>query len=316
VIAPNCANGVCNSPCAPGYADCNGDKLLDGCEVNTNAGDPANCGGCGLVCSQNNVTPGCVNGSCSGTCAAGWGNCNNDLRTDGCETNTSTDVNNCGGCSMACSTQNIAPACTGGQCTGACNTGWADCDGNKRGNGCETNTNTDINNCGGCNLVCSNQNVSQSCGAGQCNGTCTAGWGDCNNNKQTDGCETALNTVANCGACGVACGAGQSCVSGQCLYCHDIGIVGCPTGITTVCDVVPIDPLSATQALAFCDACYGAGYCVFDNSDCSGPSYIPNDLVFCPVFTVPRWTYTNGCAGAGTVVDYCDPTLVEGKWAG
>jgi hypothetical protein len=57
----------------------------------------------------------------------------------------------------------------------------------------------------------------RTCGGGVCNGTCNAGFADCNANKQVDGCETNLNTnVNNCGACGHVCAGGQSCVAGAC----------------------------------------------------------------------------------------------------
>ena len=53
----------------------------------------------------------------------------------------------------------------GGVCgLGMCNAGFADCD-NNAGNGCEVNTNTDKNNCGGCGKVCMNGN---SCSNGAC----------------------------------------------------------------------------------------------------------------------------------------------------
>jgi hypothetical protein len=77
-----CAIASCN----PGFKDCvNG--YTDGCETST-ATDPANCGDCGIVCSQavQNGVPGCASGRCTiGKCNAGWADCDG-IATNGCET--------------------------------------------------------------------------------------------------------------------------------------------------------------------------------------------------------------------------------------
>jgi hypothetical protein len=74
-------------------------------------------------------------------------------------------------------------------------------------------------------VYCSRQNVVPSSGSDPCNtvtkkcaGTCSTGWGDCNSNLQSDGCETYIkgSDRANCGACGNACASTKSCVSGVC----------------------------------------------------------------------------------------------------
>jgi hypothetical protein len=60
-ITPSCVAGSCSSGvCATGFADCNGDKQKDGCEVNTQT-DPANCGGCTIACASGQS---CVAGAC------------------------------------------------------------------------------------------------------------------------------------------------------------------------------------------------------------------------------------------------------------
>lgn len=65
-----------------------------------------------------------------------------------------TDQYNCGACGVGCSTLNAAnsvSACKYGVCVTECNDGFADCN-NSKLDGCETNTNSDPRNCGGCGL--------------------------------------------------------------------------------------------------------------------------------------------------------------------
>ena len=72
IATPVCSSGSCGGACDPGYADCNSNKLLDGCEVGI-ATDVANCGGCATACSQNHVTATCSAGQCGGRCVADLG---------------------------------------------------------------------------------------------------------------------------------------------------------------------------------------------------------------------------------------------------
>jgi hypothetical protein len=179
-------------------------------------------GGCttnGDCPSPQNATGQCVASQCTFACLPGFLNCNS-LAGDGCEVNSNGDPTNCGGCGMVCSSSNITPACTGGSCTGTCSAGFADCNGNKRSDGCEVNLQGDPNNCAGCGTTCSSNNVPvRSCTAGQCNGACSAGFADCNNNEQIDGCETSIvNNPSNCGGCGLVCPvANPTCVGQVCM---------------------------------------------------------------------------------------------------
>lgn len=132
--------------------------------------------------------------------------------------NLGTDIINCGGCGNACPSRPNAPArCSGGSCTLVCHTGYLNCDGNLT-NGCETTPATDALNCGACGRVCpSYPNTSPSmCVAGTCSFGCGAGYANCDGNI-TNGCEVSTTTdPTNCGACGRACGAGQTCTGGTC----------------------------------------------------------------------------------------------------
>jgi hypothetical protein len=59
------------------------------------------------------------------------------------------------------------------------------------------------------------------CGAGVCDGTCAAGYADCDGNKQSNGCETnTLTDKNNCGNCGNVCPAGEACANGACQTCN------------------------------------------------------------------------------------------------
>ena len=114
IVKRTCSGFGCTGACVPGWADCNFDKLSDGCEKEI-AADPKNCGGCGIVCSSSNVLPACSGGLCSGSCSAGFVDCNGDKRTDGCEINIKNDNLNCGSCGHTCPD---CTNCSNGSCLG------------------------------------------------------------------------------------------------------------------------------------------------------------------------------------------------------
>lgn len=227
-----CAAGVCSGTCGTGYADCDGDKRVTGCETPLSllANDPDNCGFCGTVCSSNNIaTRTCDNGACNGSCNPGFANCDGNNRTNGCETDIDTDPDNCGGCGVVCSGTNVtARTCTGGVCTSTCSSGFDDCDGDKQSNGCESPVGefgTDPNKCGGCGKVCATSNlIIRTCSTGACDGVCDFGYADCDGNKQTNGCETLVSSFSTdpdkCGGCGRSCSnnnmASRTCTGGVC----------------------------------------------------------------------------------------------------
>ncbi|MBI5514572.1 MAG: hypothetical protein HY909_12430 [Deltaproteobacteria bacterium] len=73
--------------------------------------------------------------------------------------------------------------------------------------------------------ACVLSNATAACAAGACGVTsCNAGFANCNGTA-ADGCETATNTLTNCGACGAACASGPNstptCGTGACgLVCN------------------------------------------------------------------------------------------------
>ncbi len=231
-----CNGSTCGLNCDPGFLDCDGNPT-NGCEVNGNT-DLNNCGTCGDVCNTPNATPGCSSGICViATCNGGFADC--DMKpSDGCEINTTTDPKNCGTCGTLCSEANGSAVCNSGTCgLGPCNPGFLNCDG-KYASGCNVNSNTDTNNCGGCNNVCNLANSTSTCSAGACAiSSCNTGFADCDK-MPGDGCETNIKTsTSNCGACGNACStpnASPSCSNGTC------GIGACNTGFAN-CDVLVSD---------------------------------------------------------------------------
>jgi hypothetical protein len=188
-----CQGGVCTYACSFGFADCN-TNMTDGCETDIFS-SPVNCGACGQACPNvPNATVGCQNGQCIILgCAPGFANCDN-FYGNGCETNIQTSISNCGSCNSVCVPgPNVASiACVNGVCviTG-CVGSFRDCNG-QAADGCETNINTSVNNCGNCGVVCTPgpRVTTVACVNGNCKITgCQAGWFDANG-VFSDGCET------------------------------------------------------------------------------------------------------------------------------
>jgi len=193
VCMPPRGTGVCMAgrcvvtECSTGYGDCN-NNAADGCETNT-SNTTDHCGMCGTVCRSNtNAAAACVGASCVTFCVTGFLDCDGNDST-GCEVNVRTDLANCGACGRTCATANATPACVASQCTVAsCNTGFADCDGMAT-TGCEVNTLTNIQHCGGCGMRCpAGANQIATCGGGMCGLACAPTYVDLDNNP-SNGCE-------------------------------------------------------------------------------------------------------------------------------
>ena len=198
---PSCSIAGCAIGCAAHWGDCN--SAIAGCE--TPLTTTANCNGCGVACTVSGGVGDCSTGACTiASCNAPYKDCKNG-NADGCETNSASDPLNCGGCGAACNLAHATAGCANSACTiAACASGYTDCDG-LASTGCEVNTGGDVLNCGGCGTICSTNNIARNCN-GACNGTCNTGFGDCNSNKQSDGCEVNLTSnVNNCAVCGHAC---------------------------------------------------------------------------------------------------------------
>ncbi len=264
--AASCSNGACAiATCNAGFADCDGNPA-NGCEVNLGT-SVANCGSCGAACSNNNGAPSCTGGHCGIACSPGFADCNGNA-TDGCEVNTTSNVNNCATCGHACPAAGGTPACVNSVCgVSMCQAGRADCNGNPA-DGCEVDVNTDPLNCGGCGLACFEANGAAGCVGGKCTvASCNAGFADCDGNA-ANGCETNLKTNTNCGACGTPCAlanATTSCASGACL------LTGC-TGTFANCDGNAANgcEVDTSTNLSNCGTCGNACSSVHGAPSCAG----------------------------------------------
>jgi len=101
-----CDAGMCQPACIAGFGDCDG-NAGNGCETNvmTNA---AHCGACGTACGTDGVQDGgvsCVAGACQFQCIRSRRNCD-DAGANGCEQRVLDDLQNCGGCGIACDPRN------------------------------------------------------------------------------------------------------------------------------------------------------------------------------------------------------------------
>jgi hypothetical protein len=130
-----CSASTCvYTNCRTGYSDCDTTPPnIGGCETHTDV-DAVNCGACGRACktSPNVATAMCSAGVCTSTCSGTFANCSHPAAPaadDGCETDTSADINNCGMCKKTCSFANAAASCSASTChMGACSSGYFDCD--------------------------------------------------------------------------------------------------------------------------------------------------------------------------------------------
>ena len=272
-----CRAGQCGeTPCAVGRGDCNGDPDDDpahgGCETDFKT-DVDSCGSCGNPCQVNGGDAQCLAGVCAIlSCHAGLADCAGGY-ADGCETNTNTDLANCGSCTKVCATPGGTPSCTAGVCgKKSCSGTFEDCNG-VVGDGCEANTATSAGNCGGCGTVCSSSAsahvLSNNCSASACKPICAALYKDCDA-MPGNGCERSVaSDTGNCGGCGVSCGTAHttstSCAGGACTPSCQTGWKNCGSA-QAGCNV----QLGTTANCSTCgEACAGATpYCTA--SGCSG----------------------------------------------
>lgn len=106
------------------------------------------------------------------------------------------------------------------------------CNGNVA-DGCNVDEQTDVNNCGGCNKVCSSPNSTPTCKGGACSYACDTGYAQCFGSMS---CSTNIATDPNnCGGCGTVClpaDGTASCAGGNCQWQCNSGFMHCETGNT------------------------------------------------------------------------------------
>lgn len=304
-----CTAGACNGTCATGFADCNGSKLTDGCERDVTT--TTDCGGCNVACSTTTGTASCVlvgtgpQRTCSYVCTAPLADCQTSAPdTNGCETNKNTDPANCGGCGMACSANHISPHCTSGNCDGACVGAFADCNGDKRSDGCERATNT-VTDCSGCNLACNataSNNTARSCDGTTCSYTCATNQVDCDGSTKPDlnGCECAGNGC---------CTNGSPSTFGSCQTTHMNGLG------QNFWDCLPLNTYTMSQAQAAARAYDPAGLVDGANNHYVNPKNSADTVDYictsstaknaCPCWA---WQATGAYAAAAGLVDLHTPS--------
>jgi len=255
-----CNERACTIDCNEGWGDCDG-EIRTGCEEDLSSASM--CGACGEVCMTAHATPSCFASSCEiDVCAPGYENCDVNPR-NGCEM-LLNNLAHCGACGRACAMDHATPSCAGGTCrVAACDDGWADCG---PASGCETPLGT-LTDCSACGVTCAAPaNATAACSGGRCGvGACTVGWGNCNG-MPGDGCETSLDTLTDCGSCGVPCmlpHATAGCSPGGCV------IVACAPGYAD-CD--GSDANGCEQGLEEASDCGACG------NVCSGSTPVCNEL--------------------------------------
>ena len=232
---PWCRDSTCGfTACAAGTGDCDGDG---DCETNLNTSDE-HCGACGNACLPQDGTGACAAGTCEiVTCDDGFGDCDDDYDT-GCEQSLTT-LEHCAACDTPCARTNATATCETGTCAFVgCNSDFGDCD-DDLANGCETDLRTTVADCGACGEACAFDQGEASCVDSGCvMESCVTGYADCNDSV-VDGCEVALSSRYDCGACDNDCTVINmtACASGQCRTCASgygdcTTAAGCETLIT------------------------------------------------------------------------------------
>ncbi len=287
-----------------------------GCE--TGNATPACLGGRCLIgeCPDGKFdADGAIENGCEYDCvptADGVEICDGQGRDEDCDTridegfDLDTDLSHCGACNAVCSPPNGIGICNAGTCElGGCDNGWVDADEdwttgcelectpsdlgfeecNGRDDDCDAaidedfDLQSDVLNCGVCELQCFRPNFESQCVDGQCTDIgCREGWVDANNdavdgceyrctpsgpvelcNQQDDDCDGRINegfdlqtNLDHCGACNSPCQRAQAeteCIEGQCLItnCEDgfedidqNSVNGCEAECTPAADLIEI----------------------------------------------------------------------------
>lgn len=310
-VSTECTDGICTLVCLEGTGNCDGD-MDNGCETNLKT-SAQHCNECGAACSLPNAVAACSAGTCVvESCVEPFLDCDGKPE-NGCEVNGATDVDNCGACGMACVGINGNPFCANSACQITCDTGFADCNDN-RADGCEKNTQSDVNNCGECGKVCDAGDGTPWCNMGKCGiSNCPPGRGDCNADP-SDGCEVDLtNDVANCKTCGNICVAANgtpACDDSTCKIAScNAGRANCNTGdgnggYADGCETnTASDPANCGTCGNQCNIANATSTC--ESGMCRVQTCTPpfadcnNDRLDCEINTSNNATNCGGCGSNG-----------------
>ena len=220
-------------------------------------------GRCGQCVATADTCPAgsyCVAGS--NVCATG---CRND---EGCAAGVTGDAGAAPGrrCDFStracveCVTDEHCPAgtlCVGNLCVVGC-TGTRACPaGQTCCSGACVDPLANTAHCGACDQRCMPPRATAACMNGVCAvATCTAPYDNCDGTA-ANGCETdTLNSLDNCGGCGMACAARPhtvaSCAAGRCAYACAAGFADCDGDAANGCEV------ELATSVAHCGRCGGA----------------------------------------------------------
>jgi hypothetical protein len=157
------------------------------------------------------------------------------------------------------------------------------CDGDRLPcNGVCVDPTSNVNHCGGCNIVCSDGEV---CNAGECGARCAEGLAAC-----AGDCVDLAEDEANCGACGTPCRDGETCTDRVCIAPCDEGELSCGGRCIGVTD----DRYNCGGCSVECPA---GQLCV--DSECA----CPGELELCDGECVDKSSDEANCNGCGVLCD-------------
>ncbi|NMB76399.1 MAG: hypothetical protein GYA21_14875, partial [Myxococcales bacterium] len=281
----SCASGACNyGSCNSGFGDCDSTRP-NGCETNlwqteacgTTCGNRVDC----LQTVHHVLGTYCNQGSCDFTSCVpvnAYANCDG-VHSNGCETPLK-EVTSCGtnclvrrDCTQTVRhATGISCATTGNCAFSACDAGYASCD-NNTNNGCEALLWDDTNcrtQCGtGMNCTTLSHVQTAHCVTGTCEiQACANLYKNCNGTV-SDGCETNLLNINNCGDCGVHCinnfGTTSCSLSGNTAVCNP----QC-AGNSANCDNNLVNGCESLETTTNCGSCGRTCSLYHANASCAG----------------------------------------------
>jgi hypothetical protein len=271
--------GLCEKNQEPKGSECTGGEndpacfdaspcTLDGCDGKGSCYHIRYCEDQGLVCCAN---------SCSG----------DPTREDPtCCVDTSSDINNCGGCGITCtvdSAKHVAGVdCDGGCVITSCEANWDNCD-NQYSTGCETDLLPTASHCGDCDTSC--PPATPACSGGNCICTLDGSVDSCSSLAATPHCDTSSGDCVECtedNHCSDSnpCTTNEHCESNTCQRDTVSGGTECGSA----CCVSPT-PYCIAEDTSTCGACR-------NNDDCIGSDPYPCTTDTCDTVTTHTCQHT------------------------